>query len=422
MVEYLTRNMLSRWMGLKNEPAKTVFSNAASGQPDINMGENVVFFSVGDTILIADSATPIGEILVIESIASTTITCTTNLVNSYATSRNAKVEPQSHWTPRSSPPSDIIDDLIEMNEEVLDKDIHTSYKRYGISTTEYLTFLVRGGINYPYYSMPLRYPLDTQTPMEFKRKSVLPLDPSRGDKLFYLWGDEWKDALDPDSGIRVWEDVIDNLVTDFDMEDTAPFVITPITQPRISTTLRWSLTHANISAFQITIVGVDFQGNVKTEVITQANGWYGHTVNFFSSITSITVDSMTDDGENDTFNLTTEKDKSRMAGDYDCWIDYTHAIFYPKNLIVDSGQKTAEVTYRYSMYHSIGDRVPKDIQKMMLYLCGIDLLGNERYATNLPGGGGSDQTKVETQINTWTSAYNKMVAKRRVTITHSGYQ
>lgn len=175
--EYVTANFLSQWMGLKPDEARTINSNAVSYQPDIDMGANVVYYSVGDTIRIFDDTTPIGEELVVESLAGTIITCTTDLVNSYSRANHGKVQNLSHFTPRSIPSKSFIEDVMVMNEAVLDRDIHTSYRQAGIKVSQWGTTLIRGSVNYPYLSMPLRYPFDMQNPIQLSHLGMCPFDP-----------------------------------------------------------------------------------------------------------------------------------------------------------------------------------------------------------------------------------------------------
>ena len=419
-MEYLTPAELTEWMAFKPDEPRAISANASSAQKEVNMGQNVVFYSEGDTVLIFDTATPIGEEHTIDSIAGTVLTMEDNLANSYTVARSAKVQNRSHWTPRSTPSHASVVDLIEMNEDVLDRDLHTTWKQDGKQTTEYITFLLRQSAPYPYYSFPLRYPFDTQTPMKFRMGGLLPLDPSKGDRLFYVWGAQWMDILDAKNGLTVWESCIDTIVSAESLSAASPITCTLAQSLRLATPLHWKLTHSNITAFSLVITGTKQDGTALVETFTEADLWEGYTAGFYNSITSIVFTRTTGLGTGDTLTVDTEKEASRMSGDYDCWIDYQHSIFYPKNIGIETGHKTAEATYRYSEYFVHGSALPKDVKKMMLYLCGVDILTNERYAVNLPGGGGTDHARIETQIHVWEANYKRMVAKRRKLLVFSG--
>jgi hypothetical protein len=381
-----------------------------------------VNYSVGDIVLACDDATPQGEMLTILSIAGTTLTCTTNLVSSYTMVRNAKVQNQSHFTPRTTPTKAFMDTIIEMNEGVLDRDIHSSYRQNGVFHSEWLTRLISGAMNYPYFSMPLRYPFDTAYPVEFSYRGVCPFDRSKGDMLEFIWGSEWRDALDPLNGYRIWESVIDTIVNANTAAGAAPITATLAMQPRLITPVKWRITHTNITAFNIELIGIDETGTVRTENFTQALGWSGYSTYDYASITSIKITSRTGTGTGDTLTVTTQKDESRMSSDYDAWMDYEHGIFYAKSMIIQDGMKTLKATYRHSNYYTANKVIPNDIKKAMIFLCGIDLLSNERYGVNLPGGAVGDRVKLETQINTWNAQYKVTIAKRRISPGIGKYQ
>ena len=408
-------------MGLKRAKEREIHANANAAQADIDMGEHIVHFLAGDKIRIMDHDTPVGEMLTVHSIAGTTITCTANLVNAYTTANNGMVENQSHWTPMTYPTREYVDDLIEMNEDVIEQDLHTSYKANGQQVEHYVTYLLRGYSSYPYLSVPLRFRFDTQHPIMLKDSPVLPFSRALGDRLMYLNGSTWKDALDPLNEIMVWDGEIEVIVDDEDLSAGSPITCTLAQAIRLSTFLRFELTHANITAFSLVITGTNMDGTALVETFTEADGWSGHSSSPFASVTSIVFTRSGGLGTGDLLVVDTSVAESRLDGDIDMWVDYEHGIVYQKNVTIEYGHKTVRCKYRRGFYNQLGG-IPRDVKKIAILRCAIDLLQNERYAFNLPAGEGNTSMKVESVAHMWNAQLNKLMARRRVMVGIGGYQ
>lgn len=74
-------------------------------------------------------------------------------------------------------------------------------------------------------------------------------------------------------------------------------------QPDVPRTLTWAMTHGNVTAFSIYIVGYSAQGILVTEVLTDAIGWSGETAYAFAEISSIKIITRTGTGVGDTIDV-----------------------------------------------------------------------------------------------------------------------
>ena len=421
-VIYCTSLQVSNFMALKRDPARVINANANAAQADIDMGSNVVNYSVGDTIIIYDDTSPLGESLVIDSIAGTTLTCTTNLVNAYTVLANAKVENQSHFTPRSRPTKAEVDELIEMNEDILDREIHTSYRNEGEHIEEYVTVMLGRDRSFPYYSQPLSQSWNTDPAIKLTNRTILPFDRSKGDFLFCQMGGEWKDILDHKNGYKFWESVIDTLVDEEDLSAGSPITCTIAMQPRLATKIHWTLTHANITEFDLEIAGTDQAGAVLTETFDETDGWDGYTDDFFHTITSVTFTRVVGLGTGDELTLDTEKSETQDNADYHIAANYDRGIFYPGGISINTGHNTVRVGYRRGFYRQEQSSIPGDIKKACILLTAVDLLLNERYALNLPHGGGTSQIDTLKTVENWKSQYRHLLSKRREIVGGIYYQ
>jgi hypothetical protein len=89
-----------------------------------------------------------------------------------------------------------------------------------------------------------------------------------------------------------------------DLSAALPIVFTIDAQPDVPRTLTYAFdSHAQITAFTLTIVGTDAKGKTVSEVITAASGWSGETSNAFARITSITMSARTGTGAGDTMDI-----------------------------------------------------------------------------------------------------------------------
>ncbi len=89
-----------------------------------------------------------------------------------------------------------------------------------------------------------------------------------------------------------------------DLSAGVPITFTLTAQPDVPRTITWAfVAHAQITAYSITIVGVDAKGNAQTVTWTQAAGWSGETSIAFATITSIIMTARTGTGAADTMNI-----------------------------------------------------------------------------------------------------------------------
>lgn len=85
-----------------------------------------------------------------------------------------------------------------------------------------------------------------------------------------------------------------------DLSAATPIVYTIDKQPDCPRTIRWAITHSQITAFTLVIVGIDANGVSHTETFTQASGWNGETAYAYLKITSVTMTTRTGTGAGDT--------------------------------------------------------------------------------------------------------------------------
>jgi len=96
----------------------------------------------------------------------------------------------------------------------------------------------------------------------------------------------------------------DYVVSNEDLSAALPIVATIDAQPDVPRTITWAFdSHAQITAFTLTIAGTDAKGKSVTETFTAADGWSGETSNAFARITSITMSARTGTGAGDTLDI-----------------------------------------------------------------------------------------------------------------------
>jgi hypothetical protein len=88
-----------------------------------------------------------------------------------------------------------------------------------------------------------------------------------------------------------------------DLSAASPITFTIDAQPDVPRTITWELTHANITAFTLTIAGIDAAGEDLSSVFTQADGWSGETDAAFAVIASIKLSGRTGTGVGDTCDI-----------------------------------------------------------------------------------------------------------------------
>lgn len=99
--------------------------------------------------------------------------------------------------------------------------------------------------------------------------------------------------------------VTDNtIVNNEDLSAGLPLTFTIAAQPDVARTITWKFdSHAQITAFTITIIGVNARGKAITQVITEANGWTGTFDEAYATITSIIMSTRTGNGAADTMDI-----------------------------------------------------------------------------------------------------------------------
>lgn len=89
-----------------------------------------------------------------------------------------------------------------------------------------------------------------------------------------------------------------------DLSAAIPITYTLDAQPDVPRTLSWAFdTHAQITEYDIEIIGVDGKGSTVTETWNEAAGWSGETNNAFAIISSIKLTSRTGTGVGDTMDI-----------------------------------------------------------------------------------------------------------------------
>jgi hypothetical protein len=419
--DYTNAYKVSEFMQLKPEDAMAVAVNAASGQADINMGARVVFFGAGDTVIIWDDTNPIGEELTVLSVAGVVVTVTTNLTNSYDITKNAKLQNQSHFNARSVPSKNSVENLITTNEGIVDEDCHTTFKSTGQTIKEHITVEYSDHTRYPNLSAPQRYLFDTNRPIQFSHHPIEPLERSR-DVIEIMIGNERKNVLDPAEGYLIWDRIVETHVDSEDLSAGSPITCSLTNTPmRLARYLRWSLTHSNITEFTLVITGTDVNGDALVTTITEADGWSGYTAEAYIALTSIVFTRDAGSGAGDELVVDDNLQNSRLLGSMNFWMDYEHGTFYPKGTPIELGQSSIYVQYSQSMYTFRGN-IPENVKKMCTLLTAIDILGNDRYGKNLPGGeGGRSQVSIDQQMSRWRRQYDKLRAKMHETIEGTPY-
>ena len=89
-----------------------------------------------------------------------------------------------------------------------------------------------------------------------------------------------------------------------DLSAATPITFTIDAQPDVPRTLSWAFdTHAQITEYDMEVIGVDAKGNTVTETWDETAGWSGETSNAFATITSIKMTSRTGTGAADTMDI-----------------------------------------------------------------------------------------------------------------------
>ena len=415
MVEYCTASDVSQFLILKAEVAKDLRIDAASAQKDVDMGSNVIYFRKGDEVIIWDDDEPTGESGVVASIAGLVVTLTDDLAFTYEAVKNAQMQNQSKFHARSKPTVTQVEALITANEGIIDEEVHTSFKSTGVRRQEWVTVEYSTHIRYPNLNSPIQYRFDTYRPIHFKASPMEPLSHLLSDVVEYIDGDSRVNIVNPLSGVLIWDQKVDTIVDGEDLSAGSPITCTlESTSMRLARYLHFYLTHSNITEYTLVITGVKAEdGTALIETFTEDNGWEAYTQNAYSSIVSVVFTRDAGAGTDDVLILDTEPGTSRLSDSYDWWADYEHGVMYPKNTIIELGKKTIWAEYRQGFYTSLGG-VPDIIKRSCILLTAIDLLSNERYAHNLPGGEGAKSAiDLANQCTRWRKRYEKLISRKR---------
>lgn len=128
-----------------------------------------------------------------------------------------------------------------------------------------------------------------------------------------------------------------------DLSAAIPITFTIDAQPDVPRTLTWAFdSHAQITEFDLEIIGVTAKGVSDTETFDEGDGWSGETSNAFATITSIKLTSRTGTGAGDTMDIGIGS-KVGLANA----IIATSDVYKIKknNAHMDSGDYTVEATY-----------------------------------------------------------------------------
>lgn len=367
------------------------------------MGANVVHFYAGETARIYDDSSPYGEVCTISRVSGTAVFVESALGANYSQSRNAEMQPQSHFTPMTYPNIRQVTTLIEENEDTMDEELHTSFRANGTRVSEFITPGLRGRYNYPSLNEPLRYGFDTDNPIFFEHSPVLPLDPSKGDELRIMTAsNDWTNVIAKDSGYLMWDDDEDVVVNSTTL--TGNNTITTSAY-RITSFLHFQIT-LNGVAGTMTLIGVDKDGVNRTETFAISN-----TTEDWTSYAYRTITSLTTNGSISLY-MDTRPETSRLNDQYDLWADNEHGIYCMKKTLTYS-HRSVRAKYRKS-YHRLLGGIPGFVKKMCKYLCAIDIYENEKYALNLPGGEGEDAAiKQSMRLQRWKRRYEELLSKKR---------
>jgi hypothetical protein len=89
-----------------------------------------------------------------------------------------------------------------------------------------------------------------------------------------------------------------------DLSAALPIVFTIDAQPDVPRTLTWAFdSHAQITAFTLSMAGTTAKGVYVSETFTEADGWSGETDNAFATITNIALTTRTGTGAGDTMDI-----------------------------------------------------------------------------------------------------------------------
>lgn len=220
-------------------------SDAALGQKDVIVA-NASLFEEGQPVTIDDD-TPDTESNVIDSISGNTLTMEADLSNTYTTGQNAKV------TVRKSQTYGIYEHTYAEDNAFRDN-----------RCTDNLTGQVR-------------ILAESSKMLSYRQHSDLFMD--------------------------VLAVSVDYVRNNEDLSAGIPITFTIDAQPDVPRTLSWVLVHANITEYDMEIIGIDAKGNAITETWDETAGWSGETSNAFAVITSIKMTSRTGTGAGDTMDI-----------------------------------------------------------------------------------------------------------------------
>ncbi len=98
--------------------------------------------------------------------------------------------------------------------------------------------------------------------------------------------------------------VADNIDNNEDLSAALPITFTLAAQPDIPRSLTLTFnSHAQITAYSITVTGVNAKGETVTETFVTASGWTIETSNAYATITSIIMTARTGTGAGDTMDV-----------------------------------------------------------------------------------------------------------------------
>lgn len=401
-MEYATVKDVNDFLLLPDDPPRELEGDLNGTR--VNMGSKVRHFYAGAVVRIYDDASPLGENGTVLSVNGTAVILQSTPSGNYSVSRNAEMQNQCHFTPMTKPSNSEVESLIDDNEDIVDEELHTTFRQNGTLSTEYITPGLRGRFSYPHLSEPLRYGFDTINPIFFRHSPILPMDPSKGDELRVMTGqNSWPNVLEKDSGYLIWDDDGDTVVEEQSVNGTSNF-----TNPsfRLAAPMHYDITMVSGTG-SLAINGTGYDGVRRSENITLTNGRTETASTYaYSSVSTITVVGTAK------VEIDTRPYVSRQSDIYDFWIDNQHAIACSKKNILHQ-HRSVRVRYRKGYYSQLRG-VPRYAKRMCVLLTAIDLLENERYALNLPGGEGEGSyIKITTVVSNWKKRYRQILEKKR---------
>ena len=138
-----------------------------------------------------------------------------------------------------------------------------------------------------------------------------------------------------------------HVCNNIDVSSTVPITFDISAQPDVPRALSGHFdSHAEITAYAITIIGIDARGRPITETITEVSGWDWETNNAFAKITSIQMTARTGTGTSDTMDVGIT-DSLGLSKSVCCASD----IFKIKKNNKDVAVVTADVNSRYGTWN-----------------------------------------------------------------------